>query len=183
MYNKREDLPQKAMKDFVRFAYMLKLINDKLAELEKTQQAESATAEEWSAEATNDGSVFIPDTQAIEKCFKFNSDFVKQSVSALVSDFYQGNNANLALIEITLFHHQQLKRRNSHSLFVMALAAWGIISVADNEEFKLTVMGVSDKYKRMPKEGYQVWDNNYETDHLTCERMGLKLGLSMKYME
>ena len=73
--------------------------------------------------------------------------------------------------------------RNSHKPFVMALAAWGIISFVNDEEFKLIVMGVSDKYKRMPKEGYQKWDDNYKTDRLTCERMGKKLDPSMKYLE
>ena len=40
VYNKREDLTQKAMKDFVRFAYMLKLINEKLTELENNRVEE-----------------------------------------------------------------------------------------------------------------------------------------------
>ena len=40
MYNKREDLTQRAMKDFVRFAYMLKLINEKLTELENNRVEE-----------------------------------------------------------------------------------------------------------------------------------------------
>jgi hypothetical protein len=146
-------------------------------------QPAPADTEELLAEAGNDGCGFVPDAKAIGKCFKFDSDFVKRSVRTLVTEFYQGNNANLALIEITLFHHQQLKRRNSHKPFVMALAAWGIITIANDEEFKLIVMGVSDKYKRMPDEGYQEWDDNYKTDRLTCERMGKKLDPSMKYLE
>ena len=121
------------------------------------------------------------DAKAIEKCFKFNNDFVKRSVSALVTDFYQGNYANLALIEVTLFHHQQLKRRNSHKAFVMALAAWGIITIADEKELGLIVMGVGDKYKRLPMEGYKEWDDNHKTDRLICERMGGKLDPSMQY--
>ena len=147
------------------------------------KQQEEKEAEELPAEAGNDGCGFVPDAKAIGKCFKFDSDFVKRSVRTLVTEFYQGNNANLALIEITLFHHQQLKRRNSHKPFVMALAAWGIITIANDEEFKLIVMGVSDKYKRMPDEGYQEWDDNYKTDRMTCERMGKKLDPSMKYLE
>lgn len=150
---------------------------------ETTVSPASADTGELPSEINNDDKGFIPDAKAIEKCFKFNSDFVKQSVVTLVSDFYQGNYANLALIEITLFHHQQLKRRNSHKSFVMALAAWGIITIANDEEFKLTVMGVSDKYKRMPMEGYLEWDDDYKTDRQTCERMGKKLDPSIKYME
>ena len=137
--------------------------------------------EKLPVETDNDGSRFVPDTKAIEKCFKFSSDYVKRSVGALVADFYHGNYANLAVIEITLFHHLQLKRRNSHKLFVMALAAWGVITVADDKEFQLIVMGVSDKYRRMPEEGYQEWDDNHKTDRLTCERMAKKLGATMPY--
>lgn len=140
-----------------------------------------ADTEKLPTETDNDGSGFVPDTTAIEKCFKFNSDFVKRIVGSLVADFYHGNYANLALIEITLFHHLQLKRRNSHKLFVMALAAWGIITIANDEEFKLIVMGVSDKYRRMPEEGYQEWDDNHKTDRLTCERMAKKLGPTIPY--
>ena len=138
-------------------------------------------AEEVSAVMDNDGNDFVPDEKAIEKCFRFNNDFVKRSVSTLVTDFYQGNYANLALIEITLFHHQQLKRRNSHKAFVMSLAAWGIITIADDKEFDLIVMGVGDKYKRLPKEGYKEWDDKDKDDKLACERIGKKLGPTMAY--
>ena len=65
----------------------------------------------------------------------------------------------------------------------MALAAWDIITIANDEEFKLIVMGVSDKYRRMPEEGYLEWNDNYKTDRLTCERMGKNLDPSMKYLE
>ena len=124
---------------------------------------------------------FTPNAEAITNCFKFNSDFVKQSVSKLVAGYYHGNNANLALIEITLFHHQQLKRRNSHKAFVMSLAAWGLITIADEKEFALIVMGVGDKYKRLPQEGYKEWDDTHKEDRLACERIGEKLDSSMAY--
>ena len=140
-------------------------------------------ADEQTTEAAIESNGFVPDAKAIERCFIFNSDFVKQNIRTLVTDFYHGNNANLALIEITLFHHQQLKKRNSHTVFVTALAAWGIINIANNHEFKLIVMSVSDKYKRMPEEGYLDWNDNYKTDRLACERMGKKLDPSMTYME
>jgi len=150
---------------------------------DKQEEKPTEDAKELPAETANDGCGFMPDAKAIDKCFKFNSDFVKRSVRTLVADFYQGNNANLALIEITLFHHQQLKRRNSHTSFVLALVAWGILTIANDEEFKLIVMGISDKYKRMPEEGYLDWDDNNKTDRLTCERMGMKLDPSMRYLE
>ena len=130
---------------------------------------------------TSNAEKFIPDTEAIAKCFKFSSDFVRRSVSKLVADCYHGNYAYLALIEITLFHHQQLKRRNSHTAFVMSLAAWDVITIADEKEFDLIVMGVGDKYKRLPKEGYKEWDDTYKEDRLACERIGEKLDPTMAY--
>lgn len=138
-------------------------------------------AEVVPAVTDNDGNNFVPNADAIAKCFKFNSDFVKRSVSTLVANCYHGNYANLALIEITLFHHQQLKRRNSHKAFVKSLAAWGIIAIADDKELDLIVMGVGDKYKRLPKEGYKEWDDKYKEDRLACERIGEKLDPSMAY--
>ena len=121
------------------------------------------------------------DADSIAKCFKFNSEFVKRNVSKVVADCYLGNYANLALIEITLFHHQQLKKRNSHKAFVMSLAEWGIITIADDKELKKIVMGVGDKYKRLPKEGYKEWDDKFKEDRLACERIGEKLDSTMAY--
>lgn len=123
----------------------------------------------------------ITDVDAIAKCFKFNSKFVRRSIGELVAAYYHGNYANLALIEITLFHHQYLKRRNSHKAFVTALAAWGILSIANDKELGLTVMGVADKYKRLPEDGYEEWDDNHKTDREVCKRMGDNLGPTMKY--
>lgn len=122
---------------------------------------------------------FVP--KAIEKCFKFQSDFLINKVKVVLNDYYHGNNANLALIEITLFHHQQLKKRNAHTCFVMSLAIWGIIPVSSKEDFDKIVYGVADKYKRVTKEGYKEWDDFYKEDRLVCERIGEKLGPTMSY--
>lgn len=148
----------------------------KMEEAEVVEDAEGV-----SVETDHEGIGFVADEKAIDKCFKFNNDFVKRCISRLIADCYHGNYANLALIEITLFHHQQLKRRNSHTAFVMSLAALGIITIADDKEFELIVMGVGDKYKRLPKEGYKEWDDNYKEDRLACERIGEKLGSTMPY--
>ena len=59
------------------------------------------------------GNTFELDPKAVEKCFKFQSDFLIDQVRTVLNDYYHGNYANLALIEITLFHHQQLKKRNN----------------------------------------------------------------------
>lgn len=157
-----------------------KLLMDNAEYVEPIVVPEYAEVTPRTMEATNE-KAFIPDTDSIAKCFKFNSDFVKRSVSKLVADCYHGSYANLALIEITLFHHQQLKRRNSHTAFVMSLAAWDIITIADDKEFEKIVMGVGDKYKRLPKEGYKEWDDTHKEDRLACERIGEKLDPSMSY--
>ena len=177
---KHEEKPtEDAVKEYQKDAAR-KLLMDNAEYVEPIVIPEFAEVTHQTVEAANE-KTFVPDADAIEKCFKFNSDFVKRSVSTLVANCYHGNYANLALIEITLFHHQQLKRRNSHTAFVMSLAAWGIITIADDKEFELIVMGVGDKYKRLPKEGYKEWDDTHKEDRLACERIGEKLDPSMAY--
>ena len=178
---KHEEKPtEDAVKEYQKDAAR-KLLMDNAEYVEPIVIPEFAEVTHQTVEAANE-KTFVPDADAIAKCFKFNSDFVKRSVSTLVANCYHGNYANLALIEITLFHHQQLKRRNSHTAFVMSLAAWGIITIADDKEFELIVMGVGDKYKRLPKEGYKEWDDTHKEDRLACERIGEKLGPSMAYL-
>lgn len=150
--NPTEDTVKGYKKDAAR-----KLLMDNAEYVEPIVAPEYVKATHQTNEAVNE-KIFVPDDKAIEKCFKYNNDFVKQNVSTLVADFYHGNYANLALIEITLFHHQQLKRRNSHKAFVMSLAAWGLLTIADDKEFELIVMGVGDKYKRLPEKGYKNWE-------------------------
>ena len=129
------------------------------------------------------GNIFELAPKAVEKCFKFQSDFLIDQVRTVLNDYYHGNYANLALIEITLFHHQQLKKRNNHTWFVMSLVVWGLIPVSSNEEFERIVYGVGDKYKRMPKEGYQNWDDDRKDEKLFCERVAQKLGSTMPYQD
>ena len=119
--------------------------------------------------------------KSVEKCFRFSNDFARIQIDAMVNGAYQGSYANLALAEITLFHHRQLKKRNSHKAFVMALKNWGIIDFADTEELDRIVSGVRDKYCRLPEEGYLDWSDNFKNDRLVCERMGEKLGPTMPY--
>lgn len=126
---------------------------------------------------------FEADERVIPKCFKFTNDYAKESVSRIVNSFYQGSYANLALIEVTLFHHQQLKKRNSHKAFVMSLVAWGMIEVTTEVEFIKIVRAVNDKYKRLPEEGYHEWNDNYKNERLSCERIGKRLGPTMPYQQ
>ena len=140
------------------------------------------------AELLNDQSLMTSgglavDEKSVEKCFRFTNDFARIQIDAMVKGAYQGSYANLALIEITLFHHRQLKKRNSHKAFVMALKAWGVIEIADAEELDRIVSGVRDKYGRLPEEGYLEWSDSFKNDRLVCERMGKKLGPTMPYQK
>ena len=118
---------------------------------------------------------------SVDKCFRFLNEFTRIQIGTMVKESYQGSYANLALIEITLFHHRQLKRRNSHKAFVTALNAWGIIDISDAEELDRIASGVRDKYGRLPEEGYLDWSDNFKNDRLVCGRMGEILGPTMPY--
>ena len=122
----------------------------------------------------------VPVTE-VAKSFRFHSDFVKNKVADVIRDYYKGSHANLALIEIALYDHKQLIRRNYHKPFVKALVAWGLIDVRDEKELQRIVSAVTDKHNRMPKEGYQKWDDNHADDKSFCEKIGRELGDSMPY--
>ena len=122
----------------------------------------------------------IPESE-VAKSFRFHSDFVKNKVADVIRDYYKGSHANLALIEIALYDHKLLIRRNYHKPFVKALVAWGLIDVTDEKELQRIVSAVTDKHNRMPKEGYQKWGDNYADDKSFCENIGRDLGDSMPY--
>lgn len=113
-------------------------------------------------------------------CFIFPSEFTKQQVAAAVKKFYHGEHADLALIEIALYDHGQLKRRNAHTAFVKTLVAWGILK-ADEEEISQMLSGIKDKFRRLPKDGYKEWDNVFLNDKNRCAEIGEVLGPTMKY--
>ena len=126
--------------------------------------------------------LIVPESE-VAKCFKFTNDYVKLKVADIIRDYYKGSYANLALIEITLFDHKQLNRRNSHKAFVKALIAWNLIEVADEEELKKIVSAVTDKHNRlnrMSREGYKKWGDDHP-DKSICENIGRDLGDSMPY--
>lgn len=144
-------------------------------------QAEYAEVVEEVAGSENPKLKLVIPESEVAKSFRFQSDFVKNKVADVIRDFYKGSYANLALIEITLYDHKQLVKRNYHKAFVKALVAWNLIEVADEEELKKIVSAVTDKHNRMPKEGYQKWDNNFADDKSFCEKIGRELGDSMPY--
>lgn len=116
----------------------------------------------------------------VSKCFIFTSDFVKEKTEAVVKKYYKGSYADLALIEITLFDHGQLKKRNAHTAFVKSLMAWGILNKASGKALKQITDGIRDKHSRLPKVGYKEWDQQFLNDKNTCVSIGNELD-SMPY--
>ena len=118
----------------------------------------------------------------VAKCFKFPNDYVKQKVKAVVNDYHQGIAANLALIEVTLFDHNQLKKRNAHAALLKSLIAWDIIDQLSDEEFKKTTNGMANKLGSLPSVGYMEWnDKDYVNDKKTCIDIGKELGTTIPY--
>ena len=118
----------------------------------------------------------------VAKCFKFPNDFVKQKVKAIVNDYHQGIAANLALIEVTLFDHNQLNKRNAHKAFLKALMAWDIIDQLSDEDLKKTTNGMANKLGFLPSAGYMEWnDKDYVNDKKTCIDIGKELGTTIPY--
>ena len=120
-------------------------------------------------------------SESIGECFRVNSEFVRQSVFAIGKDYYLGSDANQALVEITLFDHHLLKKRNSHTAFFKSLVAWGIIGVANEDELKRIVRALADKHKRLPETGYKDWSGDFTNDKTICENIGKKLGPTIPY--
>lgn len=117
--------------------------------------------------------------ESVKKCFKFPNVFVRQQVEAIVKDFYLGQNVNLAMIEVALYDHGQLKKRNEHTAFVRALKDWGILST--NVNIAKAANGMATKFKSFPLEGYKKWDNNLLNERNLCANIGNRLPVSMKY--
>ena len=116
-----------------------------------------------------------PGPDVVKKCFIFTSDFVKEKVEAIVKKYYIGSHADLALIEIALFDHGQLRKRNSHKAFVRSLAAWGILNLETDEEMKPVIDCIRDKFSRLPKDGYKDWGQNFLNEKNTCINIGNEL--------
>lgn len=121
-------------------------------------------------------------SNVVNKCFIFTSDFVKEKVEAIVKKYYKGSHADLALIEITLFDHGQLRKRNSHKAFARSLAVWGIMKIASDEDLKSIVDCIKDKYSRIPKDGYKEWGEIYLNEKNTCINIGHEIEDTMPYI-
>lgn len=156
-----------------------KLLMDNAEYVEPIVVPEYAEVTHQSGEAAN--AKVMDYSTSIIGCFRNASEFVRQRVFEVVKDYYLGSGANLALIEITLFDHNLLLKRNSHTAFLESLVAWGIVSVADENELKKIVRALADKHKRLPDTGYKKWSNDYINDKVICENIGKKLGATIPY--
>lgn len=118
--------------------------------------------------------------EVVVNCFNFPNGFTRERVISIVKAFYQGGHADLALIEVALFDHGQLKKRNAHSAFIRSLVAWKIIH-ADEDELIRIINGVKDKYKHLPIKGYREWGDILLNEKNRCEEIGKMLGPTMSY--
>ena len=176
---KQEEAPtEDAVKEYQKDAAR-KLLLDNAEYVEPIVVPEYAEVTPQTDEAANAEKMNY--SESIGECFRVTSEFVRQSVFAVVKDYYLGSSANLALIEITLFDHHLLQKRNSHTAFFKSLVAWGIISVANEEELKRIVRAIADKHKRLPEKGYKEWGKFYTNEKEICENIGKKLGPTIPY--
>lgn len=176
---KHEEKPtEDAVKEYQKAAAR-KLLMDNAEYVEPIVIPEYAEVTTQACEAANTEEMVY--SASIGECFRVDSEFVRQSVSTVVKDYYLGSAANLALIEITLFDHNLLQKRNSHTAFFKSLVAWGIISIANEDELKRIVRALADKHKRLPEEGYKEWSKDFTNEKVICENVGKKLGPTIPY--
>jgi hypothetical protein len=84
------------------------------------------------------------------------------------------------MIEVTLFDHGQLQKRNEHTSFVRALKDWGILP--NDIDIAKTARGMASKLRTpFPTEGYKQWDKYYINERNLCTNIGNRLDASMKY--
>ena len=134
------------------------------------------------AQAVEDAVGEVTDySAAVGKCFKNTSVFVREKVKDAVENYYRGVAANLTLIEVTLFDHCLIYKRNSHTPFVKSLIAWGILNKMSEVEVKKLSNLMASKYQEIPKGGYKVWDDFHENDKTLCADIGMKLGPTIPY--
>lgn len=176
---KHEEEPtEDAVKEYQKAAAR-KLLMDNAEYVEPIVIPEYAEVTTQACEAANTEEMVY--SASIGECFRVDSEFVRQSVSTVVKDYYLGSAANLALIEITLFDHNLLQKRNSHTAFFKSLVAWGVVCVANKEELNRIVRAIADKHKRLPEEGYKEWSKDFTNEKVICENVGKKLGPTIPY--
>lgn len=121
------------------------------------------------------------DTIVQNSCFKFENDFVKEQVSKVVNDCYQGRQSNLALIEVAFFDHGLLKKRNDHKVFILQLISWGVLNGGMKKDVQRIANGMSYKMSKLPKDGYKTWSNDLLNERKRCEDIADTLGTTIPY--
>ena len=127
--------------------YIVDLVEQRLLHPER---GDNGFLEELFGDKDVDETAF-PQDATVNNCFRFPSAFTREKAKSVVDLYFQDSYANLALIEIALYDHGQLKYRNHHKAFVKALIAWGILKVENDDEFNLILFGIKDKYRRLSK--------------------------------
>lgn len=118
----------------------------------------------------------------VKKCFKFTNEFTKEKVKTILDLYYQNSNPELAVIEIALYDHDLLRNRNDHKPFLEALAAWGLLDIANDEVMKTMLSSIRHKHSSLPKEGgYKGWGPKFQNEKNTCTNIGNELGETMPY--
>lgn len=145
-------------------------------------EVEVTTPQNYAASSQPSHDTLMVDNQTvIENCFKFPSDFVKQKVLDIVNEFYLGVAANLTLIEIALFDHNLLKKRNQHTSLLKSLIAWGVTAIKVEDVPKIA-NSMANKMKSMPADGYKDWvGNDLVNDKKLCTDIGTGLGTTIPY--
>lgn len=118
-------------------------------------------------------------TLPINHYFRHVNEFVKDAVKMVVQEFYLGKTVNLALIEIVLFDHGQLTKRDNHKPFVKILKDWG--ALPKELDVESVANGMSQKIRKLPEGPYQGWSDDHLKDRKKCFSIGNKLPLSMPY--
>lgn len=147
---------------------------------QETSTVEVEEMKEESKKGGAEGNSFSEVPESVKACFRIANDYVKEQVEAIVNDFHLGEHVNLAMIEVTLFDHGQLKKRNEHTTFVRALRDWDILS--SDVDIAKAASGMASKLRSpFPTEGYKQWDKNYLNERNLCTNIGNRLPVSMKY--
>ena len=119
--------------------------------------------------------------EEIRRVFKHSSQFVRERLKAAVDAYYNGDGAQLALIEATLYDHGQLYHRNHHTDFIKVMQAWDILSA--DLDVALTANTMSQKMRKLPEGRYKGWGPEHEDEKEYCILIGKKLPESMPYKE
>ena len=119
--------------------------------------------------------------EEIRRVFKHSSQFVRERLKAAVDAYYNGDGAQLALIEATFYDHGQLYHRNHHTDFIKVMQAWDILSA--DLDVALTANTMSQKMRKLPEGRYKGWGPEHEDEKEYCILIGKKLPESMPYKE